>query len=375
AVGKDQFHNEKLTDILYELIEFRNAFDFDKRFLKFINRVSEFCDDLNIPTAKIIDFNQLFMQFRGNFSTDYLVSRGEYYTTKACALFLNSEFLPAEEIITFDKYGKINEYAFIKLKQKINETNKNYLIPGFYGVDYNGNIKLFERGGSDISGAIVAKMLNATLYENYSDVNGILNTHLKNSDFAKTISSLSYGQLSSISSQGLQVFQEKAIPYLFRSKLKTKLANTFNSNGSFTLIDKKSNFVFYKKPSTFYKISNIKKYSKSRFIIDIFNVFMFNKINIINPVYINNSIFFQVKKEPKIINFKLIQHTKIYIFGKKYFCKIPKLIRYLTEQNLDFSVNREFKKFDRIAVNLFGDQLDNHLRVIAKIFDNNENNG
>ena len=103
-------------------------------------------------------------------SRDYVASRGEYLNGLIMAAFLNAEFVDPQECILLTANGGVHPDTYAMLGQRLADGNRRFVVPGFYGRDAKGEVKTFSRGGSDITGAIVARAAKASLYENWTDV-------------------------------------------------------------------------------------------------------------------------------------------------------------------------------------------------------------
>lgn len=148
---------------------------------------------------------------RGEYTPEYIVSRGEYFTGRMMAEYLGFPFVDAADVITFRADSSIDmDKTSEKLKAAIGE-EKCFVLPGFYGATEDGKIKLLDRGGGDITGAIVAQCLGADLYENWTDVSGFLTADPRIVDNPKSISRITYAELRELSYMGASVLHEEAI--------------------------------------------------------------------------------------------------------------------------------------------------------------------
>lgn len=139
------------------------------------------------------------------------MSRGEYFTGRMMAEYLGFPFVDAADVITFRADSSIDmDKTSEKLKAAIGE-EKCFVLPGFYGATEDGKIKLLDRGGGDITGAIVAQCLGADLYENWTDVSGFLTADPRIVDNPKSISRITYAELRELSYMGASVLHEEAI--------------------------------------------------------------------------------------------------------------------------------------------------------------------
>lgn len=173
AGGTSEEYKRKITDLL---IDFKKSESLGISRLKAINeierRLSELESRLKIRLNILDELLEIGRKLPNDLPSDFLLSRGEYFYAKALSEFLSLPFVDSSEIIKF-KGGVLN-YGFTEflIREKYREVGR-FITGGFYGSDENGEIKTFPRGGGDITGAILAKALNAELYENYTDVDGV----------------------------------------------------------------------------------------------------------------------------------------------------------------------------------------------------------
>ena len=120
------------------------------------------------------DFQLIKENFKAQIGRDYAASRGEYLNGKVMAAYLGYEFVDAAEVIRFDKNGNLDSEKTDKLLNKRLSKCENAVVPGFYGAKDDGTVTTFSRGGSDVTGSIVAKAIHADMYENWTDVSGFL---------------------------------------------------------------------------------------------------------------------------------------------------------------------------------------------------------
>ncbi len=227
ALGKKEKGDSKITDLLYLLhahlkynVPYDNIYEMIKtRF----NKVKEDLE-LNIDLEK--EFAELEKSLSKDIKEDYLVSRGEYITSKMMAEYLGYGFVDAADVIKFNYDGTINYELTYDLIEKSYIEQGKIVIPGFYGAYPNGTIKTFSRGGSDITGAIVAAALKASFYENWTDVSGILMTDPKIIKDAKTIKEITYAELRELSYMGASVLHEHTVFPVQRAHIPIKILNT-----------------------------------------------------------------------------------------------------------------------------------------------------
>lgn len=195
AIGKENEFDEKLTDLLIEYTE--NSLSREVIESKILAKITNLLEN----TKTNFDIENAFLNSTSEFlktgDKNRFISRGEEWTAQIMAQFLHLPFVSAEKFM-FLKNGKID---LKKTQSHLKSLMKKFgriVVPGFYGIE-KGRIKLFSRGGSDVSGAIIAKLLNAQIYENWTDVEGIFQVNPAVCK-SKTISKLSYADLALISS-------------------------------------------------------------------------------------------------------------------------------------------------------------------------------
>ena len=178
------------------------------------------------------------------FARDYLLSRGEYLMAKLLARHLGFAFvdLEASGVIAFDEYGQLDLESSRKNFERFR--GKRIVIPGFYGVLPNGNVKTFERGGSDITGAIIANLTDALLYENWTDVDGFYESDPNKFDSSfghasghpKCFASMSYKHAEMLARSGANVLHPDCIEFVRQKDIPIVIRNTFNTGASGTYI-------------------------------------------------------------------------------------------------------------------------------------------
>lgn len=228
ASGREHKKDNKVTDLLY-LIEahLKYSVDYLPLFKLIEERFLSIKRDLNLTYPIEDDLRELKGQLKKGISTDYLVSRGEYLTAKLMAEFLGFPFVDAKDLITFRYDGKID---FDATKYRLDTFIKHQncmVVPGFYGALPDGTIKTMSRGGSDITGSILARLLDADMYENWTDVSGILMTDPRIVPNPKRIEYITYNELRELSYMGASVLHEEAI---FPVKEKNIPINILNTN-------------------------------------------------------------------------------------------------------------------------------------------------
>ncbi|RHM09801.1 aspartate kinase [Amedibacillus dolichus] len=228
ASGREHKNDNKVTDLLY-LIEahIKYSVDYHPLFQLIENRFLTMKRELNLTYPIENDLEELKQRLNKTISTDYLVSRGEYLTAKLMAEYLGFPFLDAKDIIIFRYNGKIDfDATRLRLKEYMQKHDR-FVMPGFYGALPDGTIKIMSRGGSDITGSILADILDADMYENWTDVSGILMADPRIVSKPKRIDTITYSELRELSYMGASVLHEEAI---FPVKEKNIPINILNTN-------------------------------------------------------------------------------------------------------------------------------------------------
>ncbi|MBO7078358.1 MAG: aspartate kinase [Bacilli bacterium] len=242
ALGKRTKDDNKITDLLYLLhahLKYSVAYDHIFDLLK--SRYVEIKNDLNIEYDIEAEMDALRKDLNKNMSLDYLVSRGEYFCAKLMASYLGYDFIDSKDVICFEYNGKLNEEKTDKKLVEAYEKScdKGLVIPGFYGAYPNGDIHLLSRGGSDITGSIVAKALNASMYENWTDVSGILMADPRIVDSPKRINEITYDELREMSYMGANVLHEETIFPVQEMNIPINILNTNDPTNPGTIITNK----------------------------------------------------------------------------------------------------------------------------------------
>jgi len=240
ACGKRHSDDYKLTDLLYLMhahlqysVNCDHLFEVIKE--RFLEIKRELKVDLDIESELVIFFHNLTKET----SIDYLVSRGEYFTAKLLAAYLDYDFYDAKDLIFFD-YDKSIDFtsSTVAIKAALAKSQR-LVVPGFYGSFKDGKIKVMERGGSDITGSILARCLKAEIYENWTDVSGILMADPRVVKNPKGIKTITYNELRELSFMGASVIHEDAIEPLKEVGIPIVIKNTNQPLNSGTRIVEK----------------------------------------------------------------------------------------------------------------------------------------
>ena len=238
APGKRYSDDTKVTDLLYagyqECVEKGSCAD---TFQKIRRRFHSIVSELGMETFDIESIlNETERAIEENKSADFTASRGEYLNARIVAAKLGWAFVDAKDIIFFDKNGRFDESRSYPLIEKTLSASGCAVVPGFYGTGADGKIKTFSRGGSDISGSIVARAMNADVYENWTDVSGFLACDPRIVDKPEKIETISFKELRELSYMGANVLHADSIFPVRKGDIPIRIKNTFRPQDSGTLI-------------------------------------------------------------------------------------------------------------------------------------------
>lgn len=237
APGKRFDEDTKVTDMLYKCYAHAEAGKPFERQLKAIEeRYNEIIKGLGLKLSLKEQFEIIKKSFEAKAGSDYAASRGEYLNGIIMAKYLDYEFIDAANVICFDKNGEFDSEKTNEVMAKRLEKTKNAVVPGFYGAMPNGEIKTFSRGGSDVTGSIVARALKADVYENWTDVSGFLAADPRIVDNPKPITIITYKELRELSYMGASVLHESAIFPVRKEGIPINIKNTNAPNDKGTMI-------------------------------------------------------------------------------------------------------------------------------------------
>ncbi len=237
APGKRDKNDIKITDTLYKCNEEAvKTGSCAKSFSLIKARFKEIVNDLGLKLDIDGILDRTEKEIDEKKSADYAASRGEYLSALIAAEFFGFEFVDASEMIRFDSHGRLNQdYTNDKVQTRLADV-KRAVIPGFYGKSYDGGIKTFSRGGSDITGSIIARGVGADVYENWTDVSGFLVCDPRIVPEAATITQITYKELRELSYMGASVLHADAIFPVMKGKIPINIRNTFKPEDAGTMI-------------------------------------------------------------------------------------------------------------------------------------------
>lgn len=239
APGKEHPEDTKITDLLYLLydlashkISYTEIFDLLKK------RFFDICSQLNLDLDLTPHFATIKEDLENGASKEYISSRGEYLNGLVLSSYLGFDFIDPIEVIFFDDQGNFLEEKTYQALGKVAKEHESAVIPGFYGSDPNGNVMTFSRGGGDLSGSIVARGVNASLYENWTDVSGFLAADPKIVNNPRQIETITYSELRELSYMGASIIHDEAVFPLVKEGIPIQIKNTNAPEDKGTLIVK-----------------------------------------------------------------------------------------------------------------------------------------
>ena len=237
APGKRFDGDTKVTDLLYSCYDAAaNGGDFEKVLEEIKSRYYEIIKGLGLALSMEEDFQLIKENFKAQIGRDYAASRGEYLNGKVMAAYLGYEFVDAAEVIRFDKNGNLDSEKTDKLLNKRLSKCENAVVPGFYGAKDDGTVTTFSRGGSDVTGSLVAKAIKADMYENWTDVSGFLVTDPRIVKNPAVIETITYRELRELSYMGATVLHEDAIFPVRKAGIPINIRNTNKPEDKGTMI-------------------------------------------------------------------------------------------------------------------------------------------
>lgn len=237
APGKRFDGDTKVTDLLYSFhAAVRNNGDHEAVFQEISARYIGIRDELKLRADIEKHLKEVKRQVLAGACEDYTVSRGEYLNSLLIADLLGYEFIDAAEVVFFFENGTFDgEKTSTVMRERLHRSPQA-VIPGFYGSKPNGEIKTFSRGGSDISGAIVARSARAKVYENWTDVPGFLVADPRIVDDPMVIRRVTYRELRELSYMGATVLHQDAIFPVFKANIPINIRNTNDPESPGTMI-------------------------------------------------------------------------------------------------------------------------------------------
>ena len=236
AAGKRHKEDNKITDLLYLChAHLKYGVSCEPIFEQIKERYLEIKKDLNLSVDIEGELQRIREKMGAGISEEELVSRGEYLSAMLMADYLGYEFVDAALWLKFAFDGSIDKEASYAALVQLAE-NRRVVIPGFYGIMPDGRIKTLTRGGSDITGALAAAALDADVYENWTDVSGVLMADPRIVDDPQPIERVTYSELRELSHAGAQVLHEGTIYPVREKKIPLNIRNTNQPDHPGTLV-------------------------------------------------------------------------------------------------------------------------------------------
>ena len=237
APGKRFSDDIKVTDMLYDCYKLvKQNKPIDDAFKLIEDRYNGIIKDLGIHLWLQPEFDRIKNAIVHHAGRDYIASRGEYLNSIVLANYIGYDFIDAEDGIFFKENGTLDTEKTNDELSAILEKHEHAVIPGFYGVMPNGTIKTFSRGGSDITGSIVARAIKADIYENWTDVSGMLMADPRCVENPAVIPVITYSELRELSYMGATVMHEDAIFPVREMGIPINIRNTNAPADSGTMI-------------------------------------------------------------------------------------------------------------------------------------------
>ena len=237
APGKRFDKDSKVTDLLYSVkTHLEYDLPYEQLWQVIVDRFSAVAHNLGVTVDLSKDFDEILENMKNDASIDYIASRGEYLNAKLIADYMGYDFVDSADIVIFDQRGKLKAEDTNQAIAEMLKAHDHAVIPGFYGKKADGLVKTFSRGGSDITGALVARAVNADVYENWTDVSGFLMADPRIVKDPKPISSISYMELRELSYMGASVLHEDAIYPVRASSIPINIRNTNRPEDPGTII-------------------------------------------------------------------------------------------------------------------------------------------
>lgn len=238
APGKRYEQDNKVTDLLYLCkTHIEHNLPYEQVFQVICDRYMAMEINLGIEINLMQEFEEIKSNLQKGASEDYIASRGEYLNAIVVAGMLGYDFVDAAGVILFDEKGRFLAEETNRELSAVLAKHEKAVIPGFYGTYPSGKVKTFSRGGSDITGAIVARAVNADVYENWTDVSGFLMADPRIVKDPKPIGRISYNELRELAYMGASVLHEDSIAPARIAAIPINIRNTNEPDDAGTIIE------------------------------------------------------------------------------------------------------------------------------------------
>ena len=237
APGRRFKDDDKVTDLLYRCHRQRSAGeDYQDTFDLIAARYMDIAEELGLHCDLGAALDEVNENIASGASADYCASRGEYLNGLLLADYLGWRFLDAAQAVKFDAQGVLDSEETNRVLGQLLADGVPTVVPGFYGAMPDGSVHTFSRGGSDITGAIVARAVEADVYENWTDVSGFLMADPRIVTNPREISAITYQELRELSYMGASVLHEDAVFPVHAAGIPTNIRNTNNPEHPGTII-------------------------------------------------------------------------------------------------------------------------------------------
>lgn len=237
APGKRFSDDIKVTDMLYKCADLAGkGLDFSEPFQAIKDRYNGIISELGIDINLDSEFNEISAELKKRPSCDFAASRGEFLNGKVLANYLGFNFIDAADVIIFDTNGALLLDETVAAVRKALKNIDNAVIPGFYGRTMEGFVKTFSRGGSDVTGSIIANAVKAEIYENWTDVSGFLVADPRIVENPDVIEVITYRELRELAYMGASVLHEDAIFPVRSAGIPINIRNTNSPEDAGTMI-------------------------------------------------------------------------------------------------------------------------------------------
>lgn len=237
APGKRFSDDIKVTDMLYKCADLAGkGLDFSEPFQAIKDRYNGIISELGIDINLDSEFNEISAELKKRPSCDFAASRGEFLNGKVLANYLGFNFIDAADVIIFDTNGALLLDETVAAVRKALKNIDNAVITGFYGRTTEGFVKTFSRGGSDVTGSIIANAVKAEIYENWTDVSGFLVADPRIVENPDVIEVITYRELRELAYMGASVLHEDAIFPVRSAGIPINIRNTNSPEDAGTMI-------------------------------------------------------------------------------------------------------------------------------------------
>jgi aspartate kinase len=227
APGKRDARDAKITDLLYLCHHAASVdADFSGPFSQIVERFTGIEASLGLATDIEAGLEGLRGEFVRGISADHAASRGEHFCARLLAAYLDAEFIEAADYVLIGSNGLVDPKTYARLGERLSDPGRRYVLPGFYGRDPDGRIRTFSRGGSDVSGAIAARAANAELYENWTDVSGLLMADPRIVDNPRPMEEVTYAEIRELAYMGASVLHDEAMAPVREAGIPVCIRNT-----------------------------------------------------------------------------------------------------------------------------------------------------